>query len=167
MTSTTSAGWCASSARAARSAPCPMARLPLERSSAGSSRDARRSASRGQGRPCSSVSAGDGSTSGRSATWCTGVSPRCRELRTSAPTACGTPPPPICWRAVPTCARCRSSSGTPLSPRRSSTPTSPQIGCAGPTSRRTRGRERRSAHAGRRRAGVASARAGETSRVAR
>ena len=55
-------------------------------------------------RRCSSAPAAAGSTSGRSARWCTAASPTCRARPTSGRTACGTPRPPTCSRAAPTCA---------------------------------------------------------------
>ena len=60
---------------------------------------------------------------------------------TSARTGCGTPPPPTCSRAGPTCGRCRSCSGTPRWRPPSSTPTSPPTGCGRPTARPTPGPE--------------------------
>ena len=90
-------------------------------------------------RRCSSALAGDGSTSARCARSCTAGSPRCRARPTSGRTGCVTPRPPTCSRAAPTCARSRSSSGTPRWRRRSSTPTSRPTGCERPTGRPTRG----------------------------
>ena len=70
---------------------------------------------------------------------------RARARPTSARTGCGTPRPPTCSRAAPTCAPCRSCSGTrPWRPPRS-TPTSPPTGCARPTGRPTRAPEHRPA----------------------
>ena len=59
-------------------------------------------------------------------------------------TPCGTPSPPICWRAAPTSGRYRSCSGTPRSPPRRSTRWSRSTRCARSTPPRTRGLGRRS-----------------------
>jgi integrase len=42
----------------------------------------------------------------------------------SARIRCGTVLQPMCWRAAPTCARCKKCSATPASPRRKSIPMS-------------------------------------------
>ena len=68
---------------------------------------------RAPGPRCSSAPGVAGSTSGPCARSCTGGSPTCPGPPTSARTGCGTPRPPTCSRAAPTCARCRSCSGTP------------------------------------------------------
>ena len=65
-------------------------------------------------------------------------SARCRAPPTSARTGCGTRRPRTCWRAGPTCARCRRSSATRAWPPRRSTRTSPSSACARRSSRRTR-----------------------------
>ncbi len=91
---------------------------------------------RAPGERCSSGSADGGSTSARSARWCTSGWRTCRGRPTWARTACGTPPPPTCSRAAPTCAPCRSCSATRRWPPRSATPTSPPNGCDGRTSKR-------------------------------
>ena len=80
-------------------------------------------------RRCSSAPAAAGSTSARCGRWCTPGWPTCPARPTSGRTGCGTPPPPTCSRAGPTCAPCRSCSATPRWPPRRSTPTSPPTGC--------------------------------------
>ena len=54
-------------------------------------------------------------------------------------TGCGTPPPPICSTAAPTCGRCRSCSGTPAWPPPRSTPTYRSTGCAQASTKPIRG----------------------------
>ena len=54
------------------------------------------------------------------------------------PTCSGTRSRRICSRAAPTCAACRRCSATPISPRRSGTPTSRTAGDGRPTSALTR-----------------------------
>lgn len=60
-------------------------------------------------------------------------------------TGCGTARPPICWRAAPTCASCRSCSGIRRWRPPSSTPMSAWRACARSTIRRTRGPDSRPA----------------------
>ena len=52
-------------------------------------------------------------------------------------TGCGTPPPPTCSKAAPTCAACRRCSGTPRWPPPRSTPTSRPTGSRPATARPT------------------------------
>ena len=129
-----SAAWCGCSARAARSAPCPTACPPTRRSTAGCDGAARSWPRRGPGAALFlGARGGRGSTSAPCARSCTPGSPTCPARPTSARTACGTPPPPTCSRAAPTCAPSRSCSATRRWPPRRSTPTSPPTGCARPT----------------------------------
>ena len=80
-------------------------------------RPALASPSHRRSRRCSSRRAAGGS---RPPTCAAGCGSRCagrRSRAASRPTRCATPSPPICSRAAPTCARSRSSWGTPASAR--------------------------------------------------
>ena len=63
--------------------------------------------------------------------------PRPPGCRTPARTTCGTRRPPTCSTAAPTCARCRTCSGTPRCRAPRSTPTSRPNGSAPPSNRPT------------------------------
>ncbi len=81
--------------------------------------------------------------------WCTRCSATCPMRQTSAPTACGTVPPPTCSKVARTCGWSRRSSATPVWRRPRSTPTSRWSAFARVTSRPIRGRDSSRAAAGR------------------
>jgi integrase/recombinase XerC len=81
-----------------KDAACRSVTPPRGRSTAGSRPGDRASWPRAPGPRSSSVHGVAGSTSEPCARSSTGASPRCREPRTSDPTACGTARPPTCSR---------------------------------------------------------------------